>query len=627
MFMFAVPTRSLLMTRLSTPQTGKVRHDVRITMLNAHRNNEDTANVSTEPPNAGQHSMNRRQTLLSLATAATLVPLALSNPSPTAAAKTTTDSSVKSLEDLSLGDGHWTQARSTNISTENMIVPPTFATYAARFLIQYDTAVSSWWLDKTISFSLLPNDQKQSKLGQSFGSLSMSVQLAMNQFVQQNGKNNIKRQYEELAKLFLERYGKDTETQRQIALLFATLPPSDQPTAVLERLALTTIDRSERDDALPPPRLLTDDLSALLPFKYQCVRVKGTNSFAIHPSISLYEVGIDQEFGQTATATAFGPLASTPLKRDLPEYTPDIYALFGLCGATGCALTHTIVIPLDVVKTRAQTDPDVSGGLLNGAASIIDKEGINGLLLGAQATLAGYFWYGLSVYPSYTFFKRLFGLTLLPPEIATIHANDVALVAGALAAVIASLGLTPLEACRIRTVAEPEIYRPLGLVGTANMISKEDPSMGWKTLYAGFPSLLTRQVIFGSIKFLAFEQACEAIFKLWPVLQDATWTSLSVSLVAGGISGALSSVVSQPADSVLTYVAQNSSDNLGVIEGCRIMVEKEGPASLFRGLSSRCIWAAGIIAGQFLLYDVFRTYFGVSGEDLSQIFQVSITSQ
>jgi solute carrier family 25 phosphate transporter 3 len=54
------------------------------------------------------------------------------------------------------------------------------------------------------------------------------------------------------------------------------------------------------------------------------------------------------------------------------------------------------------------------------------------------------------------------------------------------------------------------------------------------------------------------------------------------------------------------------------------MVEKEGYGSLFRGLGSRCVWAGSIIAGQFLLYDVFRTQFGVNGDDLSQVFEVVI---
>jgi solute carrier family 25 phosphate transporter 3 len=92
--------------------------------------------------------------------------------------------------------------------------------------------------------------------------------------------------------------------------------------------------------------------------------------------------------------------------------------------------------------------------------------------------------------------------------------------------------------------------------------------------------------------------------------------------VAGGFSGALSSVVSQPADSVLTYVAKQSGGNLGILEGAKVMVQEGGVGSLYRGLGSRCIWAGCIIAGQFLLYDVFRAAFGISGDDLNQVFEV-----
>ena len=477
-------------------------------------NIEENDDLSTLQNGRRAMTLSRRQALVSVAAAAaSLVPTTLANPATAAEP----DLPTRSLEDLSLGEGEWLQASSTIVDTKNMIVPATFATYASRLLIQYDEGVSCWWNEKVHANSLLSEDARRSKLGRTFGCWSMSVQLAMNQFVHQKGTSSTKQQYEKLAKIFLEKYGNTQEGQRQIGILFATLPASDQPTSILERLATTTIiDKTALASSPPssPPRLLTDDLSALLPPNYTCAQIKGTTSFTIYPLVSQFEVGLDEEFGQTATATAFGPLSSTPLKRDKPEYTPDIYALFGFCGAAGCALTHSLVIPLDVVKTRAQTDPNLmTNGMLQGATSIVDKEGINSLFLGAQATIAGYFWYGLSVYPSYTFFKRFVGLTLLPPQVAMVHANDVALVAGAMAAVIASLGLTPLEACRIRTVAEPDIYRPMGLIGTASTISMEDPSLGWKTLYAGFPSLLTRQVIFGSIKFLAFEQACEAIFQ------------------------------------------------------------------------------------------------------------------
>ena len=136
---------------------------------------------------------------------------------------------------------------------------------------------------------------------------------------------------------------------------------------------------------------------------------------------------------------------------------------------------------------------------------------------------------------------------------------------------------------------------------------------------------MTRQVIFGAVKFVTFERACETIYDMAPLLKEATSTALTVSLVAGAFAGTISSIVSQPADSVLTYVAKNSDSNgvgLGVIEGSKRMVECEGWSSLFRGLGSRCIWAGSIIAGQFMLYDVFRAYFHVTADDLSQVFTI-----
>ena len=360
------------------------------------------------------------------------------------------------------------------------------------------------------------------------------------------------------------------------------------------------------------------DFTLLMPNRYDPVYDKAANSFTIEPKINLFEIQIENG---SSVSTTFGALSSKPLSRER-SLDLGIYALLGISGGGGCTLTHTLVIPLDVVKTRIQTNPGRYAGLFDGFASMAKDEGISALFLGTQATIVGYLWYGISVYPSYAFFKRFLGDSLLPPAFAVAHTSQIALVAGALASVVASLGLTPIEACRIRAVAQPETYRPLGLLGTLDVISKEDDELGWKNLYAGLPSLMLRQVIFGSVKFLAFERASDAIFGIYPNLRDATVTALGVSLVAGGISGALSSVVSQPADSVLTYVAKQKGGNIGLLDGARIMVDQDGVGSLFRGLGSRSVWAGCIIAGQFLLYDVFRAFFGITGEDLNQVFEV-----
>ena len=582
----------------------------------------------TDTFGSSESTMNRREAL-----AAGFLSAALTTTCLPRIAKASTDSC--GLESIVLGDGKWTTTSTrrrlpSSFPLDKSIVPHIFSTYAARFLFRYDDGVSSWWKDIVKSCSLLSEERRCFRLEEYFGQLARSFQISIQASLRE--APSLRDGYEDLIMCFLEHYGNDKEARRQIGLLFALLPQDHQPVKHLSQISAgpPSFDLPSKspdtDNSFAPPTAMQTDYTALLPPIYRCVRVRGTDGFTIYPTISLDQLDLEEEPGQIAVVTAFGPLAAHPLQRELPQLNSFTYALFGISGAAGCALTHTVVIPLDVVKTRMQTDQALTvngGSMLNCAASIIETEGLSGLLMGSQATIIGYIWYGLSVYPSYTFIKRWICQSLLSPELVMVHDNNIALLAGALSAVIASLGLAPMEAARIRAVADPDMYRPKGLLGTLQVIATEDNKMGWKTLYAGLPSLLTRQVLFGSIKFLAFERACESIFHVFPGLHDQMWTSFMVSLVAGGLSGCLSSVVSHPADAVLTFVAQNS--NVGVLEGSRIMVEKDGIGSLFRGLGSRCVWAGSIIAGQFLLYDVFRTYFGVNGNDLAQVFEIVIS--
>lgn len=562
-----------------------------------------------------------------------------------------------SLNDILVGKGEWipvTSIRnnkrgvvSSNVM-ETSIVPPNFATYATRFLIHYDGGFRRWWNEVECSYSLLSYRERRNNLGKNFGSLARTIQIALERYSLQtddkvknsNDKGNvskdrslngaIRQRFEDLLAEMMECYGSMGEDVRQqLGIMFATLPKEYQPVDGLQQLMSNQWNYKSIQKETWMENF-TQDFTQLLPFHYKSSYDTQLDCYVIQPTVSLYEIGVNDEFGQNAVATAFGPLSHFPLQRQNPNLSPNIYALLGINGALACALTHSLVIPFDVVKTRMQTDPERYTNIVEGTMSIAKTEGMQGFTLGAEATIAGYFWYGLSVYPTYSFLKWYLGHSLLSPAYATAHADAIALVAGAIAAVIASVGLTPLEACRIRTVAEPEVYRDIGLAGTLRVMAQENEAVGWRALYDGLPSLMIRQVIFGSVKFLAFERACEAFFTTWPWLKDTMVTALGVTLISGALSGALSSVVSQPADSVLTYVAKNKrgdGEALGIVSIISQMIDNEGVGSLFRGLGSRCIWASAIISGQFLLYDIFRTALGINSDDLSQVFEFVISKQ
>lgn len=57
---------------------------------------------------------------------------------------------------------------------------------------------------------------------------------------------------------------------------------------------------------------------------------------------------------------------------------------------TACGPTHTLVTPLDVVKTRRQVDPHIYKSNLQGWAKIYRAEGLRGVFFGWAPTFVGY---------------------------------------------------------------------------------------------------------------------------------------------------------------------------------------------------------------------------------------------
>ena len=554
------------------------------------------------------------------------------------------------LTDLTVGQGSWQPLSKYNnnanenhddaaneSTTNTQLLPASFVSYGTRVVLHYDPGVQEWWEEEITRRRHKRNNVDDDDDDESeilFTSLASSLGRTWQDVI--TSSSSSQRLYEQ----YLANYPKSA--QRQINIWFAFLPYELQPKSwqlQQQSQQKNTITTSSADtEALT--QFWEHDRTAMLPEPYHVTFNGDTSTAHITPTLP-------DPLMQGLSSSLSSSSSPLLLTREQPVYGPAVYATLGVAGGVGCALTHATVIPLDVIKTRAQmadatstSSPSSSSSkrnLLQQAERMVERQGWSSLFLGAQATIVGYLWYGISVYPTYTATKRWLWANDMITD--TLNPDAIALLAGALAAVVASLGLTPLEAARIRAVANPRKYAKAGVTGTLQVLAEE------QVLYAGFPSLLTRQVVFGSIKFLAFERFAMALSNTWPDTLGSPDVSWLVSLLAGGLSGFVSATVSQPADSLLTYVSSqkrtgsssSSSNNnnnnnnnnapgknLNLWQGLQQLWTEEGPGALFRGLGSRSIWAGSIIAGQFFLYDIFRTAAGVSTVDLTQVWDYQI---
>lgn len=485
-----------------------------------------------------------------------------------------------------------------------------FIIYLARFLLNFDEGASQWWQRK-----VEPSVPRGAGLAERaaffrrrFADFAASVEYGLRGYAA--GPEERLALLEKLAR----DYGRDQESRRHLALAFTLL--DEQPVGLIADL-LARGDAGQRLTAAFSPALtdyLAMDPLRLLPSTQYPVWDGGLRRWVVRglSSATLPE----RASAGDLVGSIFGPRSVTPMTEER-RLGPGDFALFAVSGAAGCSLTHSVVIPLDVVKTRMQTEPSrYSGNVLGCAQEIQRAEGWQALVLGWQPTLLGYMYYGVTVYPGYEFFKRLF-LTLAGPAIAGDFRAPLVLLAGASSTCIACLGVCPAEAIRIRMVADSSL-RGQGLGEVLAVVAQTD---GLGSLYDGFTTILVRQVLFGMMKFLVFDYFGDFVLDLFPKLTEQVETQLAVSLLSGAVAGVVSSVVSQPADTVLSKMNQQAGRK-DFLEVAGEIYSTLGPGGFFLGLGSRSLWASCIISGQFFLYDVCKTLLGV--QDLRVFLDVQI---
>jgi len=273
------------------------------------------------------------------------------------------------------------------------------------------------------------------------------------------------------------------------------------------------------------------------------------------------------------------------------------FALCGLGGVLSCGLTHTMVVPLDLVKCRIQVDPDKYRGVVNGFKVTIREEGTKGLAKGWAPTFFGYSMQGLCKFGFYEVFKVYYG-DAIGEENAYLYRTWLYLAASASAEFIADIALSPMESAKVKIQTTP---------GFANTLREALPKIygeeGLNGFYKSLVPLWMRQIPYTMMKFACFERTVELLYAYVVPKPRADCTKseqLVVTFAAGYIAGVFCAIVSHPADTVVSKL--NQKKGVSAAEAAREL----GFAGLWKGLMPRIVMIGTLTALQWFIYDAFK---------------------
>jgi solute carrier family 25 phosphate transporter 3 len=318
-------------------------------------------------------------------------------------------------------------------------------------------------------------------------------------------------------------------------------------------------------------------------------------------------------YGMAKSAMAKGeaPAFAVPSVHEKKTYGMDHFLKGSLAGGICCGITHGALCPVDVVKTRIQLDPvKYNTGMIGGFRKVVAEEGMAALATGLGPTAVGYFIQGWFKFGGVEFFKINISQAMTEQK-AWDSRTGIYLVSAAAAEFIADIFLCPLEATRIRLVANPEFAS--GLFTAFPKIMKEDGFV--KGFYSGFGPILFKQVPYTMAKFAVQGASAEAICTasgIDPVNSSAN-TKLAVSLTSGVIAGVAAAIISHPADTLLSLINKSeTAGGTGSIPSRLMNLAKEvGFQKLcLTGLGARCVMIGTLTAGQFGIFDTVMSITG-----------------
>lgn len=309
----------------------------------------------------------------------------------------------------------------------------------------------------------------------------------------------------------------------------------------------------------------------------------------------------------------FGPRGRSPIQSDA-GFSVSTFLRFCASGAICASGVHLLLTPIDVVKTKVQTNPVKYTGILSTFQMIVKEEGPGTFFTGWAPTFLGFFIWGAVSYSSAELLRRIF--IDYAGDLASTLEVPIILASASVAATLGSFILCPFEAVRIRSVAQPD-YAP-NIVGVFNRMVAEE---GLSSLFSAVPVFLAKEIPFNAAKFTIFDLFTAYLYVTFPASAEDLQLSLLVSLAGGTLGGLVAAFVSNPADATISEMKKAKSDR-GPVETAKMLLKSGGVGALFKGLQLRMFFYSLIVSLQFFVYDSVRYALGIGADDLKLYLDV-----
>ena len=275
-----------------------------------------------------------------------------------------------------------------------------------------------------------------------------------------------------------------------------------------------------------------------------------------------------------------------------------------LAAGLGCATADSLFNTLEVLKVRAQLNPDTSESVLSLGRRIVSAEGIGALALpGLGATqLRGmtYTGFRIGAYPETK--RRIEAATGFAGDSFTVRAG-----AGLTTGSIGSALFTPVDLVRVRLQAEPASYAhvapPLRTFFAFQHVSQAE---GLSALYRGVSACVLRGALLSASQ-LATYDATKATLKRMDVLAEGP----ALHLFSSCLSGLVAQTVIQPADTLKTVMMSGGGGSRGIVACAAALVRDGGVGALYRGYLPALLRQGPVIMVQMPLIEQLRRLLGV----------------